>query len=178
MRATCEFADELSMLGLTWSMLHAVLTVRQSPAMVQIISLGLTAIFSGFSAFYIKSALIIYQVIAFASGIALVTARSQYLYHVSKPAFPREKARDWNIRTWQAIGICLFGYVLWNIDLEYCLQLREIKARLGLPWSWLLELHGWWHVFTAIGADRFMNVAREVREAARQDKKPQKKQTK
>ena len=67
------------------------------------------------------------------------------------------------------MGFCVLGYLLWNIDLEFCMQLRELRAQVGLPWAWLLELHGWWHVLTAIGADRFMNVARELREEVQRE---------
>jgi dihydroceramidase len=164
LRQTLEFADELSMLGLTWSMLQAILTVRQSPRSARLISVGLAIIFIGFSVFYVYSAKIIYQVIAFATGIGLVTLRSQYLYHWSQPRFEAAQSHDWNWRTWKAIGICLFGYALWNIDLEYCAELRAFRQQIGLPWAWMLELHGWWHLLTAVGASMFMEVAREVRE--------------
>ncbi|KAK1756232.1 ceramidase [Echria macrotheca] len=170
LRQTLEFSDELSMLCLTWSMLQAVLTARQTPSRARFISVILGIIYLSFSAFYIHSARIIYQVIAFATGIGLVTLRSQYLFHRLTPPFPEDKSRDWNVRTWQAIGICLVGYVLWNIDLEYCMELRALRARLGLPWAWGLELHGWWHCLTAVGAARFMDVAREVREEVEREK--------
>lgn len=166
LRQCMEFCDELSMLGLTWSMLKAVLTARQPPSRSRAISFALAVIYLSFAVFYVWSARIIYQVIAFASALGLVTLRSQYLFHWIDPrrSFPKDKARDWNVRTWQAIGICLFGYLLWNIDLEYCMELRALRERLGLPWAWGLELHGWWHVLTAVGAARFMNVAREIKE--------------
>lgn len=171
LRQTLEFADELSMLGLNWSMLQAVLTARQSPAKARLISTALAVVFIGFSVFYVWSAKIIYQVIAFSSGIGLVTLRCQYLYHWAQPAFPKAKSHDWNVRTWKSIGVCLFGYGLWHIDLEFCAQLRDMKERVGLPWAWVFELHGWWHIFTAIGASMFMNVARDIREEARREKK-------
>lgn len=163
LRQTMEFADELGMLGLTWSMLHATLVVRQSPGRARLISIGLAIFFLSFSAFYVHSGKIIYQVIAFGTGIALVLLRSQQLFHLARPAFPTAKSRDWNIRTWQSIGLLLFGYLIWNIDLEFCAQLRAIRQQVGLPWAWLFELHGWWHLLTALGASRFMNVAREIR---------------
>ncbi|KAI1761298.1 ceramidase [Hypoxylon sp. FL1150] len=162
LRSITEFADEFSMLGLTWSMLQASLTVRQSPAKARLISIGLAVIFTAFSAFYLQSPQIIYQVIAFASGILAVILRSQYVFHLIQPAFPKAKSRDWNARTWKGIFTCLAGYLLWNIDLQYCAELRALRHQLGLPWAWLFELHGWWHILTAIGADQFMNVAREV----------------
>lgn len=27
---------------------------------------------------------------------------------------------------------------------------------MGMPWSFVLEFHGWWHFFTAVGAYVFM----------------------
>lgn len=27
---------------------------------------------------------------------------------------------------------------------------------MGMPWSFVIEFHGWWHIFTAIGAYVFM----------------------
>ncbi|KAH7313320.1 ceramidase [Stachybotrys elegans] len=164
LRQTLEFADEFSMLGLTWSMLQATYTARQPPAKARLISVALFIVYSAFAAFYLQSPLIIYQVIAFASGIGLVILRSQYLFHWLQPELPRAKSRDWNFRTWKAISICVFGYILWNIDLEYCAELRSIRRWVGLPWAWLFEFHGWWHILTAMGASQFMDVAREVRE--------------
>jgi dihydroceramidase len=173
LRQTLEFADEFSMLGLTWSMLQATLTTRQSSSYAQFISISLTICFGLFSVFYLQSPSIIYQVIAFASSLLVVILRSQYLFHWIQPAFPKDKSRDWNWRTWKAISICLAGYVLWNIDLEYCAELRAIRKQVGLPWAWVFEFHGWWHVLTAVGAAQFMNVAREVREEVEHGQKRQ-----
>ncbi|OTA55105.1 hypothetical protein K449DRAFT_337959 [Hypoxylon sp. EC38] len=171
LRYSLEFADEFSMLGLTWSMLQASLTIRQPSARARLISFSLTIIFTTFSAFYVRSPRIIYQVFAFATGILVVILRSQYLFHWTQPAFPKAKSCNWNVRTWKGISICLVGYLLWNIDLEYCAELRNIRQQLGLPLAWLFELHGWWHILTAIGASQFMNVAREVRDEVKQEEK-------
>jgi dihydroceramidase len=46
----------------------------------------------------------------------------------------------------------LFGYFLWNIDFHLCFYVTSVKRYVGLPWGLLLELHGWWHIFTGIGA--------------------------
>jgi dihydroceramidase len=171
LQSVWEFADELSMLGLTWSMLQSSLTTRQSLAAARRTNVLLAVAFLGFSAFHIYTANIIYHEIAFLSAMSLVIVQSQYAFMYMKPSFPPAMARDWNIRTWQAIGIASFGYVLWNIDLEMCGALRGWRNQIGLPWAWLLELHGWWHILTAIGADRAMNVAREVREEVEREKR-------
>ncbi|GAB7322516.1 hypothetical protein MBLNU13_g03443t2 [Cladosporium sp. NU13] len=54
-------------------------------------------------------------------------------------------------------GACfLFGYLLWQLDFIYCAQLTSLKRAIGMPWSFVLEFHGWWHILTAIGAYVFM----------------------
>jgi dihydroceramidase len=171
LRQTLEFVDEFSMLGLTWSMLQAALTARQSPARARLITVAVAVVYLSFSAFYLWSAKIIYQVFAFTSSLVAVLARSQYLFHLSRPAFPDAKRRDWNWRVWKALGICVLGYLLWSIDLEYCAELRALRQKVGLPWAWVLELHGWWHILTAVGASQAMQVSREVNEELGREKR-------
>jgi len=66
-------------------------------------------------------------------------------------------------------GTQLLGFACWNVDNLFCPQLRMARAWLG-PWlSWLLQLHGWWHVLTGIGAytyivaNQWMNLLRNDR---------------
>lgn len=46
----------------------------------------------------------------------------------------------------------LFGYFLWNIDFHLCNHVTAFKHRLGLPFGFLFELHGWWHILTGINS--------------------------
>lgn len=48
--------------------------------------------------------------------------------------------------------IFISGFIIWNIDTAICGQLTAVKRTIGMPWSFLLELHGWWHLFTGLGA--------------------------
>ncbi|KAL2168405.1 hypothetical protein VTG60DRAFT_7318 [Thermothelomyces hinnuleus] len=171
MRQTLEFVDEFSMLGLTWSLLQAGLTAGQPPARSRRITAALAAAYLSFSAFYLRSAKIIYQVFAFTGALLGVLLRSQYVFHLARAALPETKRRDWNRRTWKALGICVFGYLLWTIDLERCADLRALRQRVGLPWAWLFEFHGWWHILTAVGASQAMQVAREVREELKSERR-------
>ena len=50
------------------------------------------------------------------------------------------------------------GWVLWNIDQLACPTLTAMKRWVGMPLSFLLELHGWWHVWTGIGAYCFIGL--------------------
>jgi dihydroceramidase len=171
LRQALEFVDELSMLGLAWSMMQAMFAVRQTPAMARVSTILLTAALLAFGAFYVYTAKIIYQVIAFFVCMGLLGVRTHYVAHWSQPRFSEAKIREWDIGAWKAVAICLFGYLLWNIDLEYCKELRAIREYVGLPFAWLFELHGWWHIFTAIGAAMFMDVVRDMRTEAEMMKK-------
>lgn len=171
LRQTLEFVDEFGMLGLSWSMLHATLTTRQPAARARAITLALAVFHLAFSGFYIWSAQIIHQVYAFVGSIIAVSLRSQYVYYQMRPRLPAGRSRDWNVRAWSAAAVCLLGYLLWTVDLEQCAWLRALRLQIGLPWAWLLELHGWWHVLTAVGASMFMQVVREMREEAERERK-------
>ena len=52
--------------------------------------------------------------------------------------------------------VFVFGFFLWNIDMHACGTLTALKRRIGMPASFLLELHGWWHFFTGVGAYIFI----------------------
>ena len=54
------------------------------------------------------------------------------------------------------IANALFAWFLWNIDEHFCGTLTSWKHALGMPWGIPLELHGWWHILTAISAYTFM----------------------
>lgn len=40
--------------------------------------------------------------------------------------------------------------------MHLCSKLLSLRRRVGLPFGIFLELHGWWHILTAIGAYTFM----------------------
>lgn len=49
------------------------------------------------------------------------------------------------------IGLFLFGYFLWNLDIHFCSEIRSLRRRVGIPYGFVLEGHGWWHIFTGLG---------------------------
>ncbi|KAK7754989.1 hypothetical protein SLS62_003073 [Diatrype stigma] len=58
----------------------------------------------------------------------------------------------------KVVALLIAAYAICNVDLEMCLQLRALRSRVGLPWAQLLELHGWWHVLTALGASEHLGL--------------------
>lgn len=53
-------------------------------------------------------------------------------------------------------GNALFAYFLWNVDVTFCSTLTRWRRTIGMPWGVALELHGWWHVLTAVSCYTFM----------------------
>ena len=70
----------------------------------------------------------------------------------------REDRRDTAIlrQMWTMIacGLSIFlgGFLLWHLDNEHCSTLRRWRREVGMPWGFLLEGHGWWHLMTGTGA--------------------------
>lgn len=67
-----------------------------------------------------------------------------------------ENERDLKIlkTMWFMVGYGLFmflgGFLIWNLDNNFCSTLRGWRRSIGLPWGILLEGHGWWYVLLAL----------------------------
>ncbi|KAF8251487.1 alkaline phytoceramidase, partial [Wilcoxina mikolae CBS 423.85] len=48
------------------------------------------------------------------------------------------------------------GYMMWLVDMFRCDDLRRMRATTGMPAGFVLELHGWWHILTALGVYDYM----------------------
>ncbi|KAG9246918.1 ceramidase-domain-containing protein [Calycina marina] len=75
---------------------------------------------------------------------------------------------------WMAIsGIAFFisGHACWLTDFYACDHLRRWRREVGMPWASLLELHGYWHIFTGIGVYIFMVLVECLRYAPTAGKK-------
>ncbi|KAH6691703.1 ceramidase [Plectosphaerella plurivora] len=171
MRQTLQFADEIAMLGLAWSILQGVFTVRRSTAYDRLINVSLAVVFPLFAVFYVYTGKIIYHATAFFAMMTMVVARGYYLFWLRVPGFPAAKCDRWRVKGRKALVALLTGYALWHADLELCAQLRTMREKLGLPWAFLLEFHGWWHVLTAISAHMAMEMVREVQDELKRDVK-------
>jgi dihydroceramidase len=56
-----------------------------------------------------------------------------------------------NVTMYTGVGFFLLGYALWNTDIHFCDVARSTRRQLGIPYGFLLEGHGWWHIFTGTG---------------------------
>lgn len=84
----------------------------------------------------------------FVAMMSVLVLGAVYLSYYSNPhvSYPMVRAFWFN----------LFAFVLWNIDFHLCLQLRFIRSHFGKSWGFILQLHGWWHLLTAIGLAWFV----------------------
>ncbi|KAJ5177043.1 uncharacterized protein N7482_002920 [Penicillium canariense] len=59
---------------------------------------------------------------------------------------PGDRPEEW--LGLEQVAIFNLGYWLWLVDQWACGLLTKAREAIGLPWSFLLELHGWWHICT------------------------------
>lgn len=50
----------------------------------------------------------------------------------------------------------LFGWFLWNLDIHLCDMWRSWRRAVGIPLGFLLEGHGWWHLFTGLAVYSYL----------------------
>lgn len=73
-----------------------------------------------------------------------------------------EDERDSHIlrMMWLLVGSGLVSFLgaflVWNLDNLACSTLSRWRNALGLPWGMFLELHGWWHIFSGLGAYMYL----------------------
>ncbi|KAK8079219.1 alkaline ceramidase family protein [Apiospora phragmitis] len=154
-----QLSDELSMLVLATAILHRLYTVGQSPVVKQTVTVFLLSITIVLAVAYVKSGNVMYHVTIFGAQLTCIWPRTLYLIM----SWERAERKAKHLRQFAKAVIALaVGYALWYIDLEFCEPLRSLRTALGVPWSFLLEFHGWWHILTALGAIEYIKLVREL----------------
>ncbi|KAF2497727.1 hypothetical protein BU16DRAFT_525336 [Lophium mytilinum] len=102
--------------------------------------------------------------ISFVSMLAFVTVL--LMVRVERVRANKLKQR---LRRLYMTGILLFlvGYALWQLDFHTCASMRELRHRIGMPMSWVFELHGWWHVCTAVAGYNYIQTIEALDENAK-----------
>ncbi|KAK4867133.1 hypothetical protein LT330_007874 [Penicillium expansum] len=134
-----QMLDDLSMLFTTTPLLHRVLTVNANR-----------------KDSFVADELIVHASF-FVSSITIIGIRTIQLLKQRTAENSTARRQFWGMIVFGA-GIFHLGYIVWLIDSWACEWLTSVRAAIGLPWAWLLELHGWWHLFTGIGAYTFIAV--------------------
>jgi len=161
LRQSAQYGDDISMIVLAASLLQPLYTHKQTPGVYWLVTVTIALGTTVFSLFYVSSGVILYHLVAFTVMVHAIWPRTLYLIHFDGPRSKEEKARLM-ARFWRSAILLVAAFVLWTVDFEKCLDLRRWRKSMGLPWAWLLELHGWWHIMTAAGASEFIKLIREV----------------
>ncbi|KAK9898568.1 alkaline phytoceramidase [Cystobasidium minutum MCA 4210] len=91
---------------------------------------------------------------AFAGILTSGVVRATYLIHTNLLSSQFELARNREFVRIQVKGIIFFAsaFGIWLVDCFACDVLTDMKTILGKPFSFLLELHAWWHLGTGLGS--------------------------
>ncbi|KAJ5584607.1 alkaline ceramidase family protein [Penicillium hispanicum] len=152
-----QMMDDLSMLFATTPVLHRVLTAtasrRDSVVMAVVLGSSLTALI----VYHLKTDELILHQLSFAGMVLTIAFRTTQLIKTRTEEGSVARSQIWGMVRFGAF-IFNTGFYIWILDGWACGLLRRWRGVVGLPWAWLLELHGYWHIFTAIGAYIFIAV--------------------
>ncbi|PMD18768.1 alkaline phytoceramidase [Hyaloscypha hepaticicola] len=154
LKYSTQMCDEFSMLIATFIVFYRLLSFSQTMVAPRTLLVGLCAL------------MLFVAVAQFGTGESTVqqivfTGMAYWLWHVCFKLignFDAEEVVKSKMK-WMAIsGIAFFvtGHACWATDFYACDVLRETRRNIGMPWAALLELHGYWHIFTGIGVYSFM----------------------
>ncbi|KAI8236629.1 Alkaline ceramidase YDC1 [Colletotrichum sp. SAR 10_99] len=166
MHQETQLLDDLSMLILAGSLVQPLYVYRQSSLVGAAVIALLWGGIGTMAVIYVRSGDIFIHVMTFTALLTFVWPRTLYLVYWTG-LYSKEEKKIFMRYFWKAVFALIFGFTLWHIDLEYCAELRAARKAVGLPVAWFLELHGWWHIFTALGASWYMRLIRMVTEDGR-----------
>ncbi|KAL2870528.1 ceramidase [Aspergillus lucknowensis] len=144
-----QMSDELSMHLLTTPLLYRILTFQTSPEYTKRVGAILFTLFSIVMVVHMVMDEFLLHATTFGLAVLLITTRTMKTISLQIS----DSSVRMRIRWISRFGLfCfVFGYVVWLIDTWACSHLTEIRRTVGIPAAFFFELHGWWHVLTAIG---------------------------
>ncbi|KAJ5108383.1 ceramidase [Penicillium angulare] len=152
-----QMLDDLSMLFTTTPILYRVLIVNATRQNTQRTGLLLGGLLLAFVIYHVKTDELIVHSSLFVISILTIGIRTFQLIQLKTVEGSPARKQIWGVVRFGAF-IFNAGFYIWLIDGWICDFLRSTRRMIGAPWAYLLELHGWWHVFTAVGAYIFIVV--------------------
>lgn len=161
LRYEYQLLDELPMIYTTlimfWGMFEYKMSQRQSFALgVVTIALGV-----GITWYYLVNKDPVFHEVAYALLTISILIKSWTLAYYEIEDATAIK----NIKYCAVLGASSFltGFALWGVDQWQCSNLTRIRHWMGIPWGFIFELHGWWHVLTGLGVAVFITVLTYIR---------------
>ncbi|ORY73392.1 alkaline ceramidase-like protein [Protomyces lactucae-debilis] len=158
-----QLLDELPMIWTTLIMFWGIFDYGLSRAYSLLLAAGTTLLGAGVTWYYLVNKNPVFHEFAYGLITAAVLLRSWYLVHkrVDKEDFEARDDLKYSA-TWGAVTF-LTGFALWGIDRGQCSNLTHAKHVIGMPWGFLLELHGWWHLLTGTGVALYIVFLTQLR---------------
>ncbi|KAF2862676.1 alkaline phytoceramidase [Piedraia hortae CBS 480.64] len=148
-----QLVDELSMIYTTCLMFWATYGHNRSVPAQTLLGLAVSALAVFITAYYHYLQEPKFHQTAYALLTALVLGRSIIAMEIQiRPCGGRGViTRMWTLVA-SGLAVFLGGFGVWSLDNIYCSNLRKWRHEVGMPWGFLLEGHGWWHLMTGLGA--------------------------
>ncbi|KAF2690988.1 alkaline phytoceramidase [Lentithecium fluviatile CBS 122367] len=145
-----QMGDDLSMFLAVGTLLHQLFTFDVSSSRRHLTTTLILGTIIPVSIYHCWTNEIVVHELVFGAMVVLCGRKIRWLI---KEKIGNEESRK-RLRRMATAGSAsgIFGYFLWNIDYHLCGHVTRFKHTLGLPWGFIFELHGWWHIFTGIGA--------------------------
>jgi len=158
LKYSMQLADELPMIYTVCITSYIAFSYGKSPKVKALVAAGLTAIACFITVYYLYAKDPVFHQVAYGFITLSSTIRGFYVTEVDVksalrrrvPAEADERMRQ--IRTLAISGILMFlaGFFVWNMDNIFCHSLVHARNHIKLPWSIVLEGHGWWHILTGL----------------------------
>ncbi|RHZ53931.1 uncharacterized protein CDV56_107416 [Aspergillus thermomutatus] len=149
--------DDLSMLFTTTPVLHRVMTADANPRVGIVTGIVLGSSLLALIIYHVKTDELLLHAVFFVGSVTTIGIYTMRLINARTLAGSEARRQIWGMVRFGAV-IFNLGYWLWLVDGWVCSYLKSMRETVGLPWAFLLELHGWWHICTGIGAYIFIAV--------------------
>jgi len=90
--------------------------------------------------------------------IILKSVSQSYVYVKDQQAL-----KSLNKTLYIGVSEFLFGWLLWNLDIHFCDLWISLRRSVGMPLGFLIEGHGWWHLFTGFGVYSYLQYLEYLR---------------
>jgi dihydroceramidase len=149
-----QWADELSMLIATSTVFHRIFTFDKPSPYTLKFGVILFTILTIFIIWHCAVDELVMHSAVFGIMVTLITIKVSFVIpdRISNSSVRSDLTR---LAIFGAVSF-LTGFTLWNIDQIFCSSITQAKRSIGMPWSFVLELHGWWHILTGVGVYIFI----------------------
>lgn len=149
LRYEYQLLDELPMIYATCIPFWSVFSQFKSPRHSFLIGAGIFFAANLLTAIYLHFKNPTIHQVGYAVLNAGIIFQSAALAH--KHVHDEHELRKMNYTMFFGVAVFLLGYLLWNLDIHLCDLARSKRREWGMPYGFVLEGHGWWHLFTGTG---------------------------